>query len=141
MSTIIKSQREVAKARPGLIARASAAPKQPRRYAREPETQAITDLTIANPDSKRALLATHQTNLASSNVAMRPPRTPSRLDQLQALLEREEGAALAELIAATGWQPHSVRGAMAGALRKRGLIITSSKAEGVRRWRAVRASA
>jgi len=42
-------------------------------------------------------------------------------------------------MAATGWQQHSVRGAMAGALRKRGLIISSEKTDGVRRYRAVRA--
>lgn len=61
---------------------------------------------------------------------------PSRLDQLQQLLVRESGASIAEMVEATGWQQHSIRGAMAGALKKRGLAITSEKVEGVRRYRA-----
>ena len=35
----------------------------------------------------------------------------------------------------TGWQPRSVRGAMAGSLKKKGHVITSEKIEGVRRYR------
>ncbi len=64
-------------------------------------------------------------------------KAPSRLDQLQKLLTSECGASIAELAATTGWQQHSVRGAMAGALKKRGLAITSEKVEGVRRYHAV----
>lgn len=66
-------------------------------------------------------------------------KPPSRLDQLEALLTREHGTSIAEMCEATGWQSHSVRGAMAGALKKRrGLAITSEKIEGVRRYRASR---
>lgn len=61
--------------------------------------------------------------------------TPTKLDQLFALLSRPEGASLDEMTAATGWQTHSVRGAMAGALRKRGHDVTSEKSEGTRRYR------
>jgi hypothetical protein len=66
------------------------------------------------------------------------PKAPSRLDQLQELLVRESGASIAEMMAATGWQQHSVRGALAGALKKRGLVISSQKVEGVRRYRGSR---
>lgn len=62
-------------------------------------------------------------------------KAPSRLDQLHDLLTREGGTTIAEMVEATGWQQHSVRGAMAGALKKRGLTITSGKTEGVRRYR------
>lgn len=65
---------------------------------------------------------------------------PSKLDQLEALLTRENGASIAEMTEATGWQQHSVRGAMAGALKKRGLVIASDKTGGVRRYSARRAS-
>ena len=65
---------------------------------------------------------------------------PSRLDRLQDLLVRDAGASIAEMVEATGWQQHSVRGAMAGALKKRGLVITSEKTEGVRRYRAQQAA-
>ena len=47
-----------------------------------------------------------------------------------ALLQRAKGATLDELVAATGWQAHTVRGAMSGALKKRlGLTIESEKVE------------
>jgi len=63
---------------------------------------------------------------------------PSKLALLEALLLRPDGASLADLAEATGWQAHSLRGAMAGALCKRGLIITSVKSEGTRVYRAGR---
>ena len=65
-------------------------------------------------------------------------KTPSKLDQVEALLRVPDGASIAELMAATGWQQHSVRGAMAGALKKRGLTITSDKTDGTRRYSASR---
>lgn len=46
------------------------------------------------------------------------------------LLRRPEGAGIEEITAATGWQSHTVRGAMSGALKKKlGLEITSEKVE------------
>lgn len=65
-----------------------------------------------------------------------PAKAPSKLDRLEALLRREHGATIAELMAATDWQQHSVRGALAGAIKKRGLVITSDTVEGLRRYRA-----
>ena len=47
------------------------------------------------------------------------------------MLRRKEGATIAQIVAATGWQPHTVRGAFAGALKKKlGLTVTSEKVEG-----------
>ena len=47
------------------------------------------------------------------------------------MLKRAEGASIEQICAATGWQPHTVRGAMAGALKKKlGLDIQSSKESG-----------
>ena len=63
-------------------------------------------------------------------------KTPSKLDALEKLLTRKNGASIAEMMTAAGWQQHSVRGAMAGALKKRGLAITSTKVDGVRRYHA-----
>jgi hypothetical protein len=63
------------------------------------------------------------------------PRT-SKIDQVVALLRRPEGATIEAMIAATGWQAHTVRGAMSGALKKKaGLTIISEKADGVRTYR------
>jgi hypothetical protein len=45
------------------------------------------------------------------------------------------GATLDEMVAATGWQKHSVRGFMAGALKKKGLIVASEKTDQGRSYR------
>lgn len=76
------------------------------------------------------------TDTAKKSNAVDAVGKPSRLDQLQALLNADGGASIEEMITATGWQAHSVRGAMAGALKKRSLSISSEKIDGVRRYRA-----
>ena len=64
-------------------------------------------------------------------VARRQAREGTKQALLVDLLGRAEGATIAEIVAATGWQPHTVRGAFAGALKKRlGLTVTSEKVEG-----------
>lgn len=53
---------------------------------------------------------------------------PTKLDQIVTALRARKGATIGQLVALTGWQPHSVRGAMSGALKKqRGFTITSTK--------------
>lgn len=59
----------------------------------------------------------------------------SKLDIIVSLLSRPEGASLTELATATGWQAHSVRGALAGALKRKGHTVTSEKTDGLRRYR------
>jgi pimeloyl-ACP methyl ester carboxylesterase len=55
-------------------------------------------------------------------------RSGTKQAALIALLQRKEGATVDEMVSATGWLSHTVRGAMAGALKKRlGLEITSEK--------------
>ena len=66
----------------------------------------------------------------------KPVRT--RADSKQALviglLQRSEGATIAQIMEATGWQQHTVRGTLAGTLKKRlGLTINSSKEAGGQR--------
>ena len=47
------------------------------------------------------------------------------------MLRADGGATIDEIVAETGWQAHTVRGAMSGALKKKlGLNITSEKVEG-----------
>jgi hypothetical protein len=72
-----------------------------------------------------------------SNPAQEAVQGPGgKLGVLVSLLGRPQGACIAEMIAATAWQPHSVRGAIAGALKtKWKLKITSEKAEGGRIYR------
>lgn len=63
--------------------------------------------------------------------------TPTgKLGVLVGLLRRDAGATLADMTAATGWQAHSVRGALAGSLKKKlGLPVTSEKVDGARVYR------
>jgi hypothetical protein len=55
------------------------------------------------------------------------------------MLKRSEGATIADLAKATGWQTHSVRGAISGSLKKKlGLEVVSEKVEDrPRRYRIV----
>ncbi len=47
------------------------------------------------------------------------------------MLRAPDGATIEEIMAATGWLGHTVRGAMAGSLKKKlGLEVTSDKVEG-----------
>ena len=54
-----------------------------------------------------------------------------KLGDMLALLKREEGATVTDLMEATGWQKHSVRGAMSGQLKtKYGLVIQKIATKG-----------
>lgn len=62
-------------------------------------------------------------------------RNPSKLDLIRSLLIQPGGTTLEELVAATGWQPHSVRAGLTS-LRKRGLTIDRAKGGGISRFSA-----
>ena len=61
----------------------------------------------------------------------------TKRERVLTLLSRPEGASIAEMMQATDWQQHSVRGFLAGTVKKKlGLLLTTSKAAGdVRRYR------
>ncbi len=60
----------------------------------------------------------------------RTPREGTKQAKLIAMLRAPDGATIDEITAATGWQSHTVRGAIAGALKKKlGLEVTSEKVE------------
>ncbi len=73
----------------------------------------------------------------TAKKAVTTPAKPSKLEQILVLLGRPEGATLTEMCAATGWQTHSVRGALAGSLKRKGYAVTSDKVDGIRRYRVV----
>ncbi len=70
-----------------------------------------------------------------SKAKMKTPKpaekAPTKIDTVIRLLKRPEGADVHQLAQATGWQPHSVRGAIAGTLKKKlGLAVQTEKVDG-----------
>jgi hypothetical protein len=64
------------------------------------------------------------------------PASTSKIDTVIHLLRAKDGASIEQVIKATGWQAHSVRGAISGHLKKKlGLSILSEKIDGTRLYR------
>ena len=83
------------------------ATKRPRKMAREAKTDAAE-----NPAPTTA-----------------PVKLQSKAEMVLSLLKRQEGATIEQLVAATGWLPHTTRAAITG-IKKKGRVITSEKLEG-----------
>ena len=66
--------------------------------------------------------------------------TATKSERVTMLLQRAKGASIDEIMKATGWQQHSVRGFMSGTIVKRkGFAVVSDKNGGERRYRIVEA--
>lgn len=99
--------------------------------AKSPTTKQQKKRPSARPTAKRRGKA------VAAAAAQEPVAPPARLraDSKQArlieMLKRPEGATVAQIAETFGWQAHTVRGALSGALKKKlGLIVTSEKQEG-----------
>ena len=62
------------------------------------------------------------------NVSTKSPRGGTKMARIIGLLQRDQGATLAELIAATDWLPHTTRAALTG-LRKRGYEVALDRSD------------
>jgi hypothetical protein len=68
----------------------------------------------------------------------RKQHTETKQSRAIAMLRSDAGATIPGLMKSTGWQPHSVRGFLAGVVRKRlRLKLESSKVDGCRTYRIV----
>jgi Protein of unknown function (DUF3489) len=73
--------------------------------------------------AKKRTAASRETITVSDK---KPPKAKlTKLARLEVLLRRPEGATIEQLTKALAWQAHSVRGAIAGALKKKGYAVTS----------------
>lgn len=103
-------------------------------------------------DAGREAISVEPQGGASGGAGVDPAATPPASEKsttevkagtkqalLVEMLEREGGASLDEITAATSWLPHSARAMLTG-LRKRGFTITNEKVGGVRRYRATKAA-
>jgi hypothetical protein len=92
-------------------------------------------------DGQKLVLAKTETDEEPGPARNSEPRSRDGTKQalMIEMLRRPTGATIAEIMEATGWQPHTVRGAMAGALKKKlGLVISSEKDDA--RWRIYKTS-
>ena len=73
-------------------------------------------------DALRAVLAAEPSRARREPGAPRKPREGTKQEEVLALLRRDEGATIAQIIDATGWQSHTVRGFLAG-LKRKGITV------------------
>lgn len=103
--------------------------KLKRQFARMPKAEAT--LGRAAPQTPPKAVACNSAPLA--------PKPASKAMRIVLLMQRPEGASLDEMVAETGWLPHTMRAALTG-LRKKGHKIAKSKVDEMTRYTVATAS-
>ncbi|WP_431266896.1 DUF3489 domain-containing protein [Dankookia sp. P2] len=81
------------------------------------------------PDAIAALRAILVKPASAPRLAgPRKPREGTKQQQVLAMLRRPEGTTVAQIVEATGWQAHTVRGFFAGLKKRQGLAVESRRA-------------
>src|SRR5262245_21604120 len=97
-------------------------------------TKTAKKRTTRFPASSRSRARPSKTRQTGNRVAA--VRSGTKQSAAIGMLRSPGGASMATLTKATGWQPHSVRGFLAGVVRKRlKLDLVSAVVEGVRIYR------
>ena len=117
----------------------SAAPKKRSAKSSAPRRRKATSTTIIAKKPLRSVLSKSVQAAAKMPVKAEEPQLErvTKQERLLTLLSQAEGASIEEMMQATDWQQHSVRGFLAGTVKKKlGFSLTTSKAAGdVRRYR------
>jgi stage V sporulation protein SpoVS len=96
-------------------------------------TKSKSTRTAQKPSTSKPRAKSTASTKNSRQTAEAKTTGASKLDQIVSALTAPSGAPLQTLMDLTGWQAHSVRGALAGSLKvKRGLSIGSELRDGVR---------
>jgi hypothetical protein len=95
---------------------------------------------VAKKKGKSAKKATPAKKAPKAAKKAKGAREGSKTNQILDLLKRPGGVTAKELMKATGWQPHSVRGFLSGTVgKKMGLTVTSTKGEEGERTYSIKA--
>ena len=94
----------------------------------------MTNKTASRSRKTASVANAKANNAAAESGAVKPEvagaapheKPASKSAKVLALLERPEGATLVQLVAATGWLPHTTRAALTG-IRKKGHVVESLK--------------
>jgi hypothetical protein len=108
----------------------SAAPKKGGIKSNAPSRRkaASAAATAKKPPSKAARVAAAKTPVKADEPKV---ERVTKQERMLTLLSRPEGASIAEMMQATNWQQHSVRGFLAGTVKKKlGFSLTTSKVAG-----------
>jgi hypothetical protein len=101
-------------------------PAQSAEQAARPETADEPAAEAAPPAKRRAKAKAKPAKAAPTEKPT--PRSGTKQAQLIELLKRPEGATVEQIATATGWQHHTIRGAISGALRKKlGLNVEATR--------------
>jgi Protein of unknown function (DUF3489) len=111
--------------------------------AADPNDVAAADVSTQAKSSERPGRAKRLAAKKTASVSARATRASSdqvkpdsKQDRIVALLQRPEGATLDVLVKETQWQKHSVRGFLAGTVRKKlKLPLLSERIDGIRNYR------
>ena len=96
------------------------------------ESPSKTKIARAKSVAKNSAKPTHIPSVSTRNG--------TKQEAVLTLLREPQGTTIAKIMTATGWQPHSVRGAISGGLKKKlGLTVTSEKID--KRGRVYRVTA